>query len=361
MVTFHSGGPTFGRRYSVLQDRWLPSAIAIENDFQGVGAVLDPDSGIVYITGGYTTRDMMSIYDFATDSIREAGMLPAPEFTLRARSYYGHTTTGFAPAMRADLCMAINDDGTKIVIFGGTLSSNLSYANDIFIIDLLTMTWRQGTSGLYRAYASCTMAGNQLIVWGGVDQAKRMVDNTILLYDIDHNAWGTSYTPPLSYVEIAKNQTNQIPGGTAGSNNESGGSSGGPNTGSSSSSKSHAGVIAAGVVGGLAVICAVALLCIFYKRKSPDAINTKKTKRRGIGGQESGTTELRDRKYSNEVAQNDEELQNLRQQVQNREEELELRRRLLQLQQEQQQHLLLQAQQVQHRQQECDHRVGSSL
>lgn len=89
MVTFHSGD-TFAYRYSILLDRWSRSAISVPSPgLQGVGAVMDPDDKQVYLTGGYTSRNQISIYNFVTDSIRDATPLPPPAVALEARAYYG--------------------------------------------------------------------------------------------------------------------------------------------------------------------------------------------------------------------------------------------------------------------------------
>lgn len=208
------------------------------------------------------------------------------------------------------------------MIYGGTLSSSYTYTNDIYILDLMSMTWRQGVSGLVRAYSSCVLAGSQFIAWGGLDENKNTVPTTILIYDINLNAWINNYTPPPSYIDISRNNssTNSSNPGSGGSNSPSGSVSTAP------PSSSHVGAIAGGAVGGIAVVCAVVLFLIFRKRFGAHARTGS-----GLG------LEGRDRKYPVELSGNDEELQNLRLQVQTQEDELELRRRLYQLQQEQQQ------------------------
>jgi len=188
------------------------------------------------------------------------------------------------------------------------------------------MTWRQGVSGLVRAYSSCVLAGSQFIAWGGVDENKNTVPTAILIYDINLNSWINNYSPPPSYIDIARNHSS-----TNSSNPASGGSNRPSGTGPSSSS--HVGAIAGGVVGGIAVVCAVVLFLAFRKQLGAHGRTS-----RGLG------LESRDRKYPADLSRSDEELQNLRLQVQTQEEELELRRRLYQLQQEQQQHQQLQLQ-----------------
>ncbi|KAF9952057.1 hypothetical protein BGZ70_000749, partial [Mortierella alpina] len=221
------------------------------------------------------------------------------------------------------------DDGTKIVIYGGRLSASMGFLNDLYILDTVTQTWRQGIPGPTRVYAACTVAGNQLLLWGGLDETKNRVASTVHVYNLDLNTWGSSYTPPASYLDSAK-----IPSPHAGE-----GSGGGERSADEqTSSGSNVAAIAGGVVGGLAVILA-ALLFVFFRRK------------RGNGRPRGAKlVETREIEESQGTGRND-ELQHLRVQLENQQEELELHRRLLQLQQQQQEQQQ-QMQQMQQRQQQ---------
>lgn len=56
---------------------------------QGIGAVTDPNTGLVYMAGGFTgNRDTMSVYDFKSDTITNAFQLPVD--ILRSRAYYAN-------------------------------------------------------------------------------------------------------------------------------------------------------------------------------------------------------------------------------------------------------------------------------
>jgi len=90
MVTFHSG-TTFAMRYSVATNTWSPSKVNVTyGTFQGVNAVTDPTTGIVYLAAGYTSaRSEMSVYDFAKDSmVSSPDPMPAPATIFQARTYY---------------------------------------------------------------------------------------------------------------------------------------------------------------------------------------------------------------------------------------------------------------------------------
>ncbi|KAF9199447.1 hypothetical protein BGZ49_010448 [Haplosporangium sp. Z 27] len=354
MIAFHCGTP-FAMRYNVAKNTWnASSATAVNGVFQGIGAVTDPLSGSVYLAGGYTgNRDTMSIYSFSSDSFLPNSELLPTSGMFQSRAYYSNVyskqrqsilyfggynssllplvqnnviteyvpasdswqtlvTTGIPPEMRSDHCMATNDNGTLVVIYGGR-RSGAGFVNDIYILDTISQTWRTGTSGLVRAYAVCVIAGNQLLVWGGVDMYSNNVDSDVQIYNIDSDTWISTYTPPKSYFNSGNNPIM------------------GPNTPSPSvpAASSNVGAIVGGVVGGLAAVIAAALLFVFFRRKrgnqytkslvnsepEDDQYQKASTTQKSRGGQE-------------------EEMKNLRAHIMSQQEELEMQRRLLIRQQE---------------------------
>ncbi|KAF9418612.1 hypothetical protein BGZ94_009652, partial [Podila epigama] len=93
MITFRSGGTTFAYKYSVDSNAWKPSAVTAQHaGFQGVGAVADPNTGLVYMPGSYTdgSRNSMNIYNFDSDTMVQVA-LPEAAFYLPNRSYYSGT------------------------------------------------------------------------------------------------------------------------------------------------------------------------------------------------------------------------------------------------------------------------------
>ncbi|KAF9996486.1 Leucine-zipper-like transcriptional regulator 1 [Entomortierella chlamydospora] len=367
MIAFHCGS-VFAMRYDVASNTWTNSSTFEEYGyFQGIGAVTDPSSGLVYLAGGYTTcdRNSMSIYDFDTDSFQpNSPSLPNPATVFAARAYYGNVfskqrnsilyfggynsslepipkhnvvseyvpttgywqsliTSGVPPAMRSDHCMTTNDDGSLVIIYGGRVGAN--FVNDLYILDTVAQTWRSGTGGMARVYAACTIAGNQLLIWGGRDAYNEIVSTDVEIYNIDTDTWVTTYTPPDSYT--SKNST---PNGKG--------------------SSSHAGAIAGGVVGGLALIMAAILLFIFRRRRRESRYS------RSLANSDY---EEEDRKPAAQPTSdtNEEEVRVLRAHIQTQQEELDMQRRLLIMQQErnqeyQRQQLILQQQQLQQDQEE---------
>ncbi|KAF9082483.1 hypothetical protein BGX27_004527 [Mortierella sp. AM989] len=95
------------------------------------------------------------------------------------------------PPHRTDFCMAANDDGSKVVVFGGKLD-NGAYARDLWVLDSEP-----------RISTTCTVAGTTFVSWGG-SNGQQTVDGTAILYDLSSNQYISSYTPPPTYVNIAR-------------------------------------------------------------------------------------------------------------------------------------------------------------
>ncbi|KAF9340779.1 hypothetical protein BGZ91_000263 [Linnemannia elongata] len=348
MIVFHLRTAPNAAYYDINTNVWTNSSVVLPgNDFQGVGAVTDPNTGLVYMTAGYTSRsrDSLDIYNFAADSATKANM-PGPDKVLLARAYYGNvwskyrksilyfggynaqvqpivggnvvtelvtatqtwstlTTSGPAPPMRADHCVTTNEDGTMMVVFGGRPTDpgpngqKVPYLGDVYILNTISLTWTQGNPGEPRIYAACTISNSQLIVWGGSDSNDLVAPAQALIYNLTSASWISNFTPKT-------------------------------NTGTDDSHV-NAGAIAGGVVAGVAVICACVLFYVFRRRRHA----------RTLVRTTSDNDDSKDNQpepAASSKTREDDELQRLRVQLQNQQEQLDLQRRLLVLQQ-QQQHL----------------------
>ncbi|KAG0294670.1 hypothetical protein BGZ96_000695 [Linnemannia gamsii] len=350
MIVFHLNAPTNASRYDVTTGVWTPSSAVLPgSDFQGIGAVTDPNSGQVYMTAGYTSRlrDSLDVYNFNTDSASQTAM-PGPATYLAARAYYGNVwsqyrksilyfggynlanqaivngnivtelvtltqkwntlpTSNTPPPMRADHCMASNEDGTMMVVYGGRPTDpgpngqKVPYLGDVYILDTASLSWTQGKPGEPRIYATCTVSNNQLLVWGGTDSNDNIASSKVLIYNLTSGIWGDTFTPKTA-------------SGTG-----------------TDDSHVNAGAIAGGVVAGVAVICASVLFYIFRRRRHARTL-VRTTSDHG------DTNDNQSKPVLSPKTREDEELQRLRVQLQNQQEQLDLQRRLLVLQQ-QQQHL----------------------
>ncbi|KAF8942788.1 hypothetical protein BGZ52_012246, partial [Haplosporangium bisporale] len=141
LATFHVAEGVLSYLYSATTNTWVQSRLKVSHDgLQGVNAVTDPNTGLAYLAAGYMgARDTMDVYNFGADSMSSRAL---PSTIFQARSYYGnvwskkrnsilyfggytalmqkipdqnivteyvastYVTSGIAPVMRADHCMA---------------------------------------------------------------------------------------------------------------------------------------------------------------------------------------------------------------------------------------------------------------
>lgn len=197
-------------------------------------------------------------------------------------------------------------------MYGGRPYNNAPFTGEVFILDTVAKVWRQGTPGPVRVYTTCVIAGDQLLIWGGADQTTS-APATIYIYSITNNTWISQYTPPASYL---------VPKPT-------------PSNSAGGSGSSNAGAIAGGVVGGLAVICAIVLFVLYRRRRQAEGYSSGNSDDDNEGKHTSPSAPAP--ASANAITREEEEIHQMRVQLQNQQEQLDLQRRLLQLQQEQQQ------------------------
>ncbi|KAG0368236.1 hypothetical protein BGX24_002905 [Mortierella sp. AD032] len=331
MYVFHIDGTNSPYQYNVASGTWALTQITFQNmAWQGLNVVTDPRTGLMYIPGGYNnvniklsspTLTIMEIFDPITLSINQTqlpvldqvfpvrwyyqnvwsskrnatlyfggnyrqGETPLPQgldnvitaFSPDTSTWFTLTTTGVSPAIRADHCMAANEDGSVVVIYGGRLRNN-TVSGEVFILDV-ERKWTSGVSGPPRMYAACTVAGNQLIVWGGKSADNLLAPPDVMIYNFAANVWVDQYTPPASYASLKpplKITRTIPPWGTATSSGLGGTVTGTripspnptPNLNSPSPTPApvSVGLIAGGVIGGLAMVTAViGVIFVRYRR-----------------------------------------------------------------------------------------------
>ncbi|GJJ67974.1 hypothetical protein EMPS_00320 [Entomortierella parvispora] len=209
-------------------------------------AVQDPATGLAYVAQfgwdawGRFTQDMYS-FDIAKNNIAAVLMIPSstpqglsstminPEcsvvYTAHRKSFLYLDTTllttprplvlteyipasdtwaslliqGSGPSARTASCMASNEDGTKIVLFGGRLlhinASRPVFTNELWILDVTSMSWRRGPPAPEPRFGSaCTIVNDTLINWGGFNGVATE-SLPILLFDLKTNTFVDQYKP----------------------------------------------------------------------------------------------------------------------------------------------------------------------
>ncbi|KAF9274596.1 hypothetical protein BGZ88_002912 [Linnemannia elongata] len=327
MLVFHLPSSNAVYEFRVETGVWVQSSLAFADmKWQGVGAVTDPRTGLVYLATGYTDpgRMTMDILNPATQNITHS-RLPDPfgpvgtvrfearwfygnvwcesrksilywggyqptnkmptenvvtEFTVDTMTWSNLKTTGRPPSMRADHCMAISEDGSRMVVFGGRVNNVPS--SEVFILNTATGAWTQGPSADARMYPACTIAGDLLLIWGGTNSANLVANGDMLIFNYVNSTWLTSYTPPASYQGLvppkipttagpgaAPSSTSALssPSSTASTPDSPSGSPYGTSTPfNNKESSTDLGAIVGGVVGSLTVISATVGFLV-YRRK----------------------------------------------------------------------------------------------
>ncbi|KAG0370881.1 hypothetical protein BGZ54_003011, partial [Gamsiella multidivaricata] len=300
-----TGALTFFSTYDLQGATWTnlaPTAVKPPyTGLEGHAAVSDPTTGLVYLVGGYfgnTTYNDITVFDPSTrkvvlqqaatantsltdvaavwSTVRKTvltfGGSRAPpaasngidlknlaEYDPATKTWKTMTTSGAVPLRRLDHCVAASEDGSKIVLFGGSLDAK-TYFYDIYVLDINTAKWTLGTpASIARTRMACGFHSGQFIAFGGSSADNRtstMHNNIPIIYDISSDTWVNNYE--------------------AGGRQPNGGSQPGPSdpsspsnsTPGSSGSKSNLGPIIGGAAAGVLVLvgCAVAI-CIVFRRK----------------------------------------------------------------------------------------------
>ncbi|KAF9986204.1 hypothetical protein BGZ75_002084 [Mortierella antarctica] len=311
-VTFGSsasGSSYLTTKYHIASNSWEPSAVKVQDPTkEGLQAVEDQASGLVYLAGGFQSDDsQMYVYNVDYDSISK---FPMPSDYMEDRKdyaavylksrksilYFGGSTssssssgggsgggqisadlvTEFIPSTgswttlnihsqnpphRTDFCMVANDDGSKVVVFGGRLD-NGGYAKDLWVLDVATLTWTQGPSWVEpRMSTTCTVAGSMFIAWGG-SNGLWTVDGTAILYDLDHGQYVSAYVPPPSYASSngGEGVQSRSPAGNPDHAN------GNADVSTDERSKSNAMLVVGGIIGAVFLLACLILVTVFMRK-----------------------------------------------------------------------------------------------
>ncbi|KAF8952103.1 hypothetical protein BGZ52_008001 [Haplosporangium bisporale] len=113
-------------------------------------------------------------------------------------------TNGYFPSLRTAHCVASNEDGSVVGVFGGFVNRSSTSDHSIYFLDTRTWTWTMSSSNTVRgrSYSACAMTGNQFIVWGGFYSNPTSTPNNLpsveestLVYSRSEQNWVNTYIP----------------------------------------------------------------------------------------------------------------------------------------------------------------------
>ncbi|KAF9298644.1 hypothetical protein BGZ88_005619, partial [Linnemannia elongata] len=248
-------GINFWAYYNIQTQQWTPitTPTAPYPGLEGPTAVSDPNTGLVYVIGGFWNLDgtlattlkitnFMTVID-PTQSIgtRIVSQTPATGLnnltgavavwsTMRrsvlvfggsravaladiaglqmtsideydpVRGTWGTMLTSgpSLPGGRADACAVASEDGSKIVVFGGELNV-ASFLSSIYVLDVATQIWKRGPDvPTPRSQSACAYHDGQFIVFGGTASQNMSVDmhtTQPLVFDVQTLLWVLQFTP----------------------------------------------------------------------------------------------------------------------------------------------------------------------
>ncbi|KAF9356245.1 hypothetical protein BGX26_005534 [Mortierella sp. AD094] len=301
--------------YHIPNDTWISTTALPQGSTlqpEGLHAVTDPTTGLIYVPSGANNAQSMMQYDPSNPTV--AVVLPMPSalsdpVRKLGVSYYGSVWSTqrdsilmygggiFEPPGIDDIAKPFffeyipsNKSWIERVsqdAFGSNTSSQEAkfitidhwgfprrddkslHDSGLYVIDVATLKWTKVTTispSQYRGYTSCTVSGDNFIAWGGEQDTSTTGDGAIfgfgtpVIYNMKTNLWTTQYIASFSN-----------PGATG----TSSGSSESPNPttpidGSSSTNKSSNAPIIGGAVAAVAVL-AVAIFFV-YRRRSRSVV-----------------------------------------------------------------------------------------
>ncbi|KAF9550113.1 hypothetical protein EC957_001599 [Mortierella hygrophila] len=160
-------------------------------------------------------------------------------------------TLGAVPPPRQDHCSVLTSS-KKIIMYGGYDSNSQKSYNDVWSLDLVTLTWHQiVTVNLSRPrYAhTCNIVGANMVVYGGRNGTDIGYSRDIQVYDVMLSSWMGSYAPKPDTTAIS----DPLPGGVNG-------------PGGNHSALSTAALIGI-IAGSIAVLACVAGVFIYRRRQ----------------------------------------------------------------------------------------------
>lgn len=161
--------------------------------------------------------------------------------------------------------------GTKMVLYGGFADRTRTVVmSDIWILDVTTWTWTQGTNAgasAARANHVCSYSNGQFIVWGGKGKDTVVTNNVTMIYNLNTQAWSTTFIPNPAVVTTTSTTTSRRSSGTSSSPSPTSSGASSANGSDTPGSKTNTGLII-GIVAAVAVIGALAGFIVYRRKKA---------------------------------------------------------------------------------------------
>ncbi|KAF9322145.1 hypothetical protein BG003_005308 [Podila horticola] len=195
---------------------WLPN----RNSMLIVGGITDnTDTNVVYLytpgsasgsysastSSGSSSNNANSNGGYTSTSGGSSTGYSAGSNSGSGSGWIAQATNGYFPSLRTAHCVASNEDGSVIGVFGGFVNRSSTSDHSIYFLDTRTWTWTMSSSNTVRgrSYSACAMTGNQFIVWGGFYSNPTSTPNNLpsveestLVYSRSEQNWVNTYVPP---------------------------------------------------------------------------------------------------------------------------------------------------------------------
>ncbi|KAG0322082.1 hypothetical protein BGZ97_008831 [Linnemannia gamsii] len=249
-----------------LTHQWTPltSPPAPYSGLEGQTAVSDPNTGLIYVIGGFWNLDgklptTIGINNFLTviDPTQSTGtriVSQTPATGMNNLTGAVALTSGSSvPGGRLDACAAATDDGSQIIVFGGELNIQ-SFLSSIYVLNVATQVWRRGPDvATPRSQSACAYHDGYFVVFGGTgsrNMSEDMHTTQPLVFNVETLLWVLQFTPK------------EAPPG-----NGSGGNSTVDNGDGRNKGKSNIGLIVACAFGGFMALVGI-MVAVILNRKA---------------------------------------------------------------------------------------------
>ncbi|KAF9154788.1 hypothetical protein BG015_011970 [Linnemannia schmuckeri] len=309
MLVFQLPASNAVYEFRVEMGTWVQSSLAFADmKWQGVGAVTEyhtldtPGSVCTYGTVRFETRWYYeNVRRASKKSIlywggyQTSGVKPTEnvvtEVAVDTMTSSNMKTTGIPPSLRGDHCMAISEDGFRMVVFGGRVKNVPS--NEDFVRNIATGAWAQGPSADTRMCPACTITE----VFSSFEEAPPLQMWSLVPPKIPTAATpgsSPSLTTPPSSPSSPASRPDSPSGSLYGTNTSF----------NNKESSANLGAIVGGVVGALTVISA-AVGFLVYRRKQQQQPTQKGVPLLSIATTHSDNNSI----YSNNINDHDDDEQ----------------------------------------------------